>query len=454
VTPASELRGTLLVIDDERGIRALCSDVLRRAGHEVEVADTAAAGLAAVARRRFDLVLCDINLPDQDGVSLLPRLLDRDPAPTVVLITAYPSIDTAVRGMKFGARDYLGKPFSPDELRLVVSRALAEDALVRDNAALRRQLALGGLLGDSAPMVELRRTIEKVGPSDATVLVTGESGTGKELVARALHLASPRTAAPFVPVNCGALVGSLLDSELFGHVRGAFTGADHGKRGLVVTADKGSLLLDEIAELPLELQPKLLRTLQAGEVKPVGGTDTVTVDVRIIAATNRDLRAEVAGGRFREDLFYRLAVITLEVPPLRARKGDVGLLARVFAAAAAHRARRGHVELTDDAVAWLEAQTWPGNVRELENTIERAVVLASGDRLDVDDVRPPSDRGAPVLTMAALDPAGPVLTLDELERRHILAVLDACEGGKTKAAALLGINRTTLWKKLRQYGLE
>ena len=416
MTPASELRGTLLVIDDERGIRALCSDVLRRAGHEVEVADTAAAGLAAVARRRFDLVLCDINLPDQDGVSLLPRLLDRDPAPTVVLITAYPSIDTAVRGMKFGARDYLGKPFSPDELRLVVSRALAEDALVRDNAALRRQLALGGLLGDSAPMVELRRTIEKVGPSGATVLVTGESGTGKELVARALHLASPRTAAPFVPVNCGALVGSLLDSELFGHVRGAFTGADHGKRGLVVTADKGSLLLDEIAELPLELQPKLLRTLQAGEVKPVGGTDTVTVDVRIIAATNRDLRAEVAGGRFREDLFYRLAVITLEVPPLRARKGDVGLLARVFAAAAAHRARRGHVELTDDAVAWLEAQPWPGNVRELENTIERAVVLASGDRLDVDDVRPPSDRGAPVPTVAALDPAGPVL---KIGRAHV-----------------------------------
>ncbi|MBK9030139.1 MAG: sigma-54-dependent Fis family transcriptional regulator [Myxococcales bacterium] len=447
------MRGTILVIDDERGIRALCGDVLRRAGHEVEVAETAAAGLAAVGRRAFDLVLCDINLPDQDGVSLLPRLLDREPAPTVVLITAYPSIDTAVRGMKLGARDYLGKPFSPDELRLVVGRALAEDALRRDNAALRRQLALGGLLGDSAPMVELRRTIEKVGASDATVLVAGESGTGKELVARALHLASGRGSHAFVPVNCGALVGSLLDSELFGHVRGAFTGADHNKRGLVVTADRGTLLLDEIAELPLELQPKLLRTLQAGEVKPVGGTETVTVDVRVVAATNRDLRAEVAAGRFREDLFYRLAVITIEVPPLRSRRGDIAHLARAFAAAAAHRARRGHVELSDDAIAWLEAQPWPGNVRELENAIERAVVLASGDRLGVDDVRPPSER-AVAAPIAALDPAGPVLTLDELERRHILAVLDACEGGKTKAAALLGINRTTLWKKLRQYGLE
>ncbi|MEZ4401665.1 MAG: sigma-54 dependent transcriptional regulator [Kofleriaceae bacterium] len=448
-----ELRGTILVIDDERGIRALVGDVLRRAGHQVEVAETASAGLAAVASRRFDLVLCDINLPDQDGVSLLPKLLDRDPAPTVILITAYPSIDTAVRGMKLGARDYLGKPFSPDELRLVVGRALAEDALRRDHAALRRQLALGGLLGDSTPMVELRRTIEKVGPSDATVLITGESGTGKELVARAVHLASDRAQAPFVPVNCGALVGSLLDSELFGHVRGAFTGADHAKRGLVVTADHGTLFLDEIAELPLELQPKLLRTLQAGEVKPVGGTDTATVDVRVVAATNRDLDAEIAAGQFRDDLFYRLAVITLEVPPLRARKDDIAPLARAFAAAAAHRARRGQVELADDAITWLEAQRWPGNVRELENTIERAVVLASGDRLGVDDVRPPSAR-APAPAPAAVDAGGEILPLDELERRHILAVLDACAGGKTRAAALLGINRTTLWKKLRQYGLE
>jgi len=448
-----ELRGTILVIDDERGIRALCTDVLRRAGHDVEVADSAAAGLAAVNRRIFDLVLCDINLPDTDGVSLLPRLLDRDRAPTVLLITAYPSIDTAVRGMKLGARDYLGKPFSPDELRLVVGRALAEDALVRDNLQLRRQLALGGMVGESPPMIELRRTIEKVGPSDATVLITGESGTGKELVARALHLASRRAAMPFVPVNCGALVGSLLDSELFGHVRGAFTGADHTKRGLVVTADGGTLLLDEIAELPLELQPKLLRTLQAGEVKPVGGTETATVDVRVIAATNRDLRAQIAAGELREDLFYRLAVITIDVPPLRARKGDVALLAHGFAAQAAHRARRGQVELGDDAIAWLEAQAWPGNVRELENTIERAVVLAGSDRLGVDDVRPPDHRPA-----ATANPGGPaggaVLTLDELERRHILAVLDQCAGGKTRAAALLGINRTTLWKKLRQYGLE
>ncbi len=449
----SQPKGTILVIDDERGIRALCQDVLRRVGHDVEVAESATAGLAAVGRRSFDLILCDINLPDQDGVSLLPRLLDRDPAPTVLLITAYPSIDTAVRGMKLGARDYIGKPFSPDELRLVVSRALDEDLLRRQNAELRRQLALGQLLGESPPMAELRRTIEKVGPTQATVLITGESGTGKELVARALHLASPRSRAPFVPVNCGALVPSLLESELFGHLKGSFTGADTAKRGLVTSADGGTLFLDEIGELPLELQPKLLRTLQSGEVKPVGGTDVLTVDVRVVAATNRPLRELAAQGAFREDLFYRLAVITIDVPPLRARRGDIALLARAFAADAAHRARRGRVELAPDAIAWLEAQPWPGNVRELENTIERAVVLASGDVLGVDDVRPRGG-GAPPLGAARPAPGDPVPTLDELEKSHILHVLELCEHQKTKAAALLGINRTTLWKKLRQYGLE
>jgi len=448
----ADTRGTILVIDDERGIRALCQDVLRRAGHQVEVADCAAAGLAAVGRREFDLVLCDINLPDRDGVSLLPDLLARDPAPTVLLITAYPSIDTAVRGMKLGARDYLAKPFGPDELRLVVGRALDEDALRRQNAELRRQLALGALLGESPAMVELRRTIEKVGPTPSTVLITGESGTGKELVARALHLASPRSRGPFVPVNCWALVPTLLESELFGHLRGAFTGADATKRGLVTAADGGSLFLDEIGELPLELQPKLLRTLQSGEVKPVGGTEVLTVDVRVVAASNRDLREMAGRGEFRDDLFYRLAVITIDVPPLRARRGDIPLLARAFAADAAHRARRGRVELAADAIAWLEAQPWPGNVRELENCIERAVVLASGDRLTIDDVRPRSPGAPPAVARPA--PGDPVPTLDELEKIHILHVLDLCEGQKTKAAALLGINRTTLWKKLRQYGLE
>jgi DNA-binding NtrC family response regulator len=442
---------SILVVDDERGIRALCSDVLGRTGHEVEAVDCAAGALAAVARRKFDLVLCDINLPDQDGVSLLPKLLAAEPPPAVLLITAYPSIDTAVRGMKLGARDYIGKPFSPDELRLVVQRALAEDQLKRAHGELTKRLAYGSMIGESPAMQQLRATIDKVAQSDATVLITGESGTGKELVARALHFAGRRASGTFVPVNCGALVGTLLDSELFGHVRGAFTGADTSKRGLFVAADGGTLFLDEIGELPLELQPKLLRALQDGEVKPVGGTTAIRVDARVIAATNRTLEEQVKAAAFREDLYYRLAVITIEVPPLRSRPGDIGLLARHFAEQAAMRAERGRVVLTDAALAHLATQPWPGNVRELENTIERAVILASGDMLDVGDVAGPRPAAAVAFATFTGDQ---VPTLDELERAHILKVLEMCEGQKTKAAQLLGINRTTLWKKLRTYGIE
>jgi len=447
---------SILVVDDERGIRALCSDVLGRAGYEVEAVDSAAGALAAIARRRFDLILCDINLPDQDGVSLLPRLLatrtDDTPPPAVLLITAYPSIDTAVRGMKLGARDYIGKPFSPDELRLVVRRALDEDELRRAHGELTKRLAYGSMIGESPAMRELRATIDKVAQSDATVLITGESGTGKELVARALHFAGRRASRSFMPVNCGALVGTLLDSELFGHVRGAFTGADTAKRGLFLAADGGTLFLDEIGELPLELQPKLLRALQDGEVKPVGGTSAIRVDARVIAATNRTLEDAVKAGAFREDLYYRLAVITLEVPPLRNRPGDIALLARHFAEQAALRAEKSRPSLTEAAIAHLVAQPWPGNVRELENTIERAVILASGDVLDVADVagKRPSAPATGLTTFTG----DHVPTLDELERTHILRVLELCEGQKTKAASMLGINRTTLWKKLRQYGLD
>jgi len=445
---------SILVVDDERGIRALCSDVLGRAGYEVEAVDCAAGALAAVSRRKFDLILCDINLPDQDGVSLLPRLLTGEQPPAVLLITAYPSIDTAVRGMKLGARDYIGKPFSPDELRLVVRRALDEDELRRAHGELTKRLAYGSMIGDSAAMQQLRATIDKVAQSDATVLITGESGTGKELVARALHFAGRRASRAFMPVNCGALVGSLLDSELFGHVRGAFTGADTAKRGLFLAADTGTLFLDEIGELPLELQPKLLRALQDGEVKPVGGTAAIRVDARVIAATNRALEEGIKSGTFREDLYYRLAVITIEVPPLRNRTADIPLLARHFAEQAALRAERSRPALTDAAIAHLVAQPWPGNVRELENTIERAVILSSGDALDVADVSSHAGRVAIATSGLSTFAGDHVPTLDELERTHILRVLELCEGQKTKAASMLGINRTTLWKKLRQYGID
>jgi len=452
----AETTQRILVIDDERGIRSLCGDVLRRAGYETEVAETGKGGLAAAAAKPVDLVFCDINLPDIDGVQVLEQLLQRESPPTVILITAYPSVDTAVRGMKLGARDYLTKPFTPDELRMVAQRALAEDALRQENQELREELAYGNLVGESAPMQELRRTIAVVSRSDANVLVTGESGTGKELVARALHYQGTRSTAAFVPVNCGALVDNLLESELFGHVRGAFTGAEQAKQGLFVTANNGTLFLDEVGELPLQLQPKLLRVLQDGEIKPVGGVDSTRVDVRLIAATNRDLSQAVSDGTFRQDLFYRLNVIAIEVPALRDRRDDIPGLAEHFADRAAVRARRGRVHLEKSATDWLVEQPWQGNVRELENAIERAVVLASGDALTADDFLP---RGSFEQTSSAQQPvtaASPdeMTSLDEVERVHILRVLAACGGQKTKASAILGINRTTLWKKLRQYGIE
>ncbi|WP_428265431.1 sigma-54-dependent transcriptional regulator [Haliangium sp.] len=453
--PARKAR--ILVVDDERGIRALCSDVLRRGGHEVEVADTGTAGLAAAKARRFDLIFCDINLPGQDGLSMLPSLLAREDPPTVILITAYPSVETAVKGMKLGARDYLAKPFTPDELRMVCGRALSEDAMRRENAELRAELAYGNLIGRSPAMMHLKETVAKVAGADINVLIIGESGTGKELVARALHYQGPRASRPFMPVNCGALVDNLLESELFGHVRGAFTGAEQAKQGLFVAAGGGTLFLDEIGELPLALQPTLLRALQDGEIKPVGGVEARRVDVRVVAATNRDLQQAVAAGGFREDLYYRLNVITIDVPPLRDRRDDIPHLAQHFAAAAAHRARRACPDISPAAIEWLQAQAWPGNVRQLENAMERAVVLAAGNTLVVDDFQPRTAVKSPAPPPAGSKPADDpeaMLSLDDLERIHILRVLEACSGQKTKASAILGINRTTLWKKLRQYGIE
>ena len=447
-------------MDDEDGIRRLCADVLRRAGHEVEVAETSAAAVAACKAREFDLVFCDINLPDFDGIQAMEAVRRDSGAPTFILITAYPSVETAVRGMKLGARDYIAKPFTPDELRMVAERALSEDALRRENSELRSELAFGNLLGESEPMRALVQTIAKVARADATVLVTGESGTGKELVARAIHYEGERAGRPFVAVNCGAHVGSLLESELFGHVRGAFTGADQAKQGLFVSARRGTIFLDEVGELPLDLQPKLLRALQDGEVKPVGGTSSSRADTRVIAATNRDLEERVRSGAFREDLFYRLNVINIEVPPLRERSADIPVLAEHFAARAALRMRSPRPALARSAIDWLASQPWPGNIRELENAVERAVVLASGPVLEAADFAPRKrassapNAGAPVHRAADPDRLEDLPSLEELERHHIERVLEAASGHKTKAAAVLGINRTTLWKKLRQYDLE
>jgi DNA-binding NtrC family response regulator len=445
----------ILVVDDERGIRLLCGDVLRGAGHKVTLAETGeeAVALATARDAAFDVVLCDVNLPGIGGIDVVTRLRAERPESLVILITGFPSIEDAVRGMKQGARDYVTKPFSPDELRLVVTRALEERELRRENQQLRHELAFGNLVGRSPKMQELFASIEKVARAETTVLLGGESGTGKELVARALHYHGSRAARPFVAVNCGALVGSLLESELFGHVRGAFTGADRPKKGLFVAAHGGTLFLDEIGELQPELQPKLLRVLQDGEVKPIGGVDTTRVDVRLIAATNRDLAALVGAGRFREDLYYRLNVIALHIPPLRERREDIPLLVEHFVARAAEKAHRPRPAISDEAVAWLEAQRWPGNVRELKNAIERAVVLG-GDILGAADFAGAPAAPAPAPEAPTSDYEFARTSLEDLERRHIERILALCDGQKARAAAILGINRTTLWKKLRQYGVE
>lgn len=440
----------ILIIDDEPGIRSLCSEVLRRVGYEVDVADSGEAGLAAANAKHFDLVLSDINLPGIDGLQVVEHLMGKPNPPTLLLITAYPSVATAVKGMKLGARDYLSKPFTADELRMATQRALDEDRLRSQNEQLRQELGYGKLLGHSPAMQELRETIAKVAQADSIVLINGESGTGKELVARAIHYEGHRAGGNFVAVNCGALVGSLLESELFGHVRGAFTGAESNKKGLFVVADRGTLFLDEVGELPLELQPKLLRALQDGEIKAVGATASHKVHARVIAATNRDLQSLVEEKSFREDLYYRLNVITIRVPPLRERAQDIPNLALHFAARAAEKARRHSVAILPEANDWLIKQPWRGNVRELENAVERAVVLASGDKLGVEDFE---IRATPAPPSRNAD-NDELVSLDDLERRHILRVLDAVEGQKTKASAILGINRTTLWKKLRQYGVE
>mgnify|MGYP002641722865 CR=1 FL=1 len=455
------MSASILVVDDDRGVRTLSADILRRAGYEVETADSAAVALGLFEKGDFDAVLADIKMPGMDGIELCKRMRKARPDQIIILVTGYPSIDTAVRGMKQGAKDYITKPFTPDEIRLVLARALKERELLEENERLRRDLrskhGLDAIIGVSPCMRRLFDTARKVARSDTTVLIQGESGTGKELFARAIHVHSLRAARPFVTVNCGSLVGTLLESELFGHVRGAFTGAHVSKMGLVTSADHGTLFLDEVGELALDLQPKLLRLLQEGEVKQVGSLETRKVDVRVVAATNRDLAADVADRRFREDLFYRLNVVELRIPPLRDRREDIPLLVDRFLRGSALKARKRVDGITDGALDYLQAAPWPGNVRQLENVIERAVILGSGSVIEVGDLTDNPDEVEPLPASARVSPppypfAGQ--SLEEVERQHIGHVMQEVGGQKTRAAEMLGINRTTLWKKLRQYEEE
>jgi len=440
------LSGRLLIVDDHREMATVVSEALDDAGWQCVVETSGAAAVAALADGGFDLVITDLRMAHVDGLDVLAAARAVDPELPVIVMTAFGAIDTAIEAMRRGAWHYVTKPVRLEELRLHVERAIGERRLRRENRALVAAARgdLDALVGDSRTMRDLRALITRVAPSPSPVLVRGESGSGKELVARALHAAGPRHAGPFVAVNCTALPEALLESELFGHVRGAFTGAVIARAGLFVEATGGTLFLDEIGDMAPALQAKLLRVVQLGEVRPVGSDEGQAVDVRVVSATHRDLEARVGSGAFREDLYYRLNVIPIVVPPLRDRREDIpNLVERFFVQACTRNPHSPARRLAPELVAALTREPWPGNVRELENQLERMVVVATSARLGVDALD--SVRRRPG---AAVDDR--VRTLREFEDDYIAEILARVGGNKTRAAELLGVDPSTLHRRIRR----
>jgi two-component system response regulator PilR (NtrC family) len=452
----------ILVVDDETSMQDFLGILLQRAGHEVVACGTATQAVLALEGDEYDLVISDIRMPEMSGLELLERVRDLCPETPIVLITAHGTAESAVEAMKHGAYDYLTKPFSVDEIRLVVDKALEKRSLASENRRLRQPAAspapLPIALGSSPQMQAVLELVRQVAPSRTNVLITGESGTGKELIARATHALSERRDKPFVAVNCGAIPENLLESELFGHVRGSFTGATANKMGLFEVADGGTLFLDEIGEMPLALQVKVLRAIQQRTFKRVGGTSDVRVDVRIVCATNRNLAEEVRAGRFREDLFYRLNVIEIALPPLRERRQDIPQLAQFFVERYAAQLGRELEGLEPDVLAALARHDFPGNVRELENLIERAATLCRGTRIGLDCLPPGFPAPAPGATPppVALPAQGTDLErlLADYERSLIAEALRRSSGIKKRAAALLGVSFRSLRYRLERLGMQ
>jgi DNA-binding NtrC family response regulator len=444
----------LLVVDDEPAARATLALLLRKRGHQVLEADGLTSTTKRLGEEVFDLVVTDLRMADGDGLDVLRAVKAHAPETEVILFTAYAGWRSAKEAIRLGALDYFEKGEDPDELYHRIDKALAERALRRENENLREQLreryGLPGLIARSPAMHRVLDLVERVAPTNATLLIRGESGTGKEVIAKAVHHASTRATRPFVAVNCGAVPEGLLESELFGFTRGAFTGAIASKLGLFEEASGGTLFLDEIAEMPGALQVKLLRALQSGEIRRLGSTQSTTLDVRVIAATNRDLAAMIADGSFREDLFYRLNVIEVVLPPLRERREDIPALAEHVMARAAGKLGRD-VRLSAEAVERLLRYPWPGNVRELENAIERAAILARGSTVGPEDLPPHVAAG---LNLGPSPSLPRQITLADMERDHILQTLERFGRNHSAAAEALGIGRTTLWRKLKEYGLE
>ncbi len=444
----------ILIVDDEEDLRLGLCETLQQEGYQVEAAGDGWAALDKVRAAAFDLALVDLKMPGPDGMIVLDAIKQVSPETLVVVITGHATVESAVAAMKLGAYDYLSKPFKLEQVRLVVRRAAEQKRLADENRRLRQEVEsyhrFEQLVGQSPCMQELFRAMEKAAPTHSTVLIYGETGTGKDLVARALHGRSPRAGGPFVAISCGALPEALLESELFGHARGAFTGAHADREGVFEAAEGGTLFLDEVGDIPLSMQMKLLRVLQEREVQRLGENRTRKVDVRLVAATHKDLKEEMRQGRFREDLYYRIEVVKVFVPPLRQRREDIPLLVEHFLDKYSREVGKPINRASPEALALLMSYEWPGNVRELQNAIERGVILQEGPLLEPEHL--PLGAGPRPRTEAS--GAEGAMNLEEVERQHILRVLRQTGYHQSRAAQILGIGRRTLYRKIREYGIE
>lgn len=451
---SSDAKQTVLVVEDEELMRSILRQLLEDEGFEVFTADSAENALEIYSANNISVTLTDIKMSGMDGLDLLDNLKSIDENSIVIIMTAYSSVDSAISALRKGAYDYITKPFVNEDLIQTVKNAIRTKELFNENRVLKRELnkrySFSEIIGNSEVLQSVFRIVEKVADTSINILIQGESGTGKELIARALHHQSSRASKPFLAVNCGALPESLLESELFGHTKGSFTGAVIDKKGLFRSADGGTLFLDEIGEMPQSLQVKLLRALQEQEVTPLGSAKAVKFDARIIAATNKDLENEVSEERFREDLFYRLNVVEINLPPLRDRREDIPLLVKHFIAKSAQTQNLNEKQIDKDAMSTLINHRWQGNVRELQNAIERAFIL-SGDEIDLESLPPRIKNNSYNSAFEMRDPEGLRPTLEEMERRYVLEILNSVQKDKTAAAEILGIDLSTLYRKLKKY---
>lgn len=448
-------KANILIIDDEEAIRDSCSQALKKEGYTVKTAKDGKEGLKSFMQNFFHSVLLDLKLPGLDGMEVLSRIKEENPETPVIIITGYASIESAVEAIKRGASDYLPKPFTPEQLRVIVKKALDSRKILLENIYLREELKKKSefdmVVGKSKAMEKVLDIVKRISSSESTVFITGESGTGKELLAREIHNHSPRNNAPFVVVDCGALVETLFESELFGHVKGSFTGAYETKHGRFEVANEGTIFLDEISSISLNIQAKLLRVIQEREVTRVGSTKPIKIDIRILAATNENLEDLVRKGKFREDLFYRLSVVPIHLPSLRERKEDIPYLIEHFIQKYNKRTRKNITGISTAVKKALVDYNWPGNIRELENTIERAVVLSKGSEIELEDLM---YHGISTTTSLFHPVRGKYHTLNNVEKEYINTVLLTQQGNKSKTAKILGIDRKTLWAKIKKYKIQ